>query len=100
MSRYPTDLEATVYFCVLEALQNVQKHAGATRVVVRLTESEGELRFEVEDDGRGFEVEDGRRGSGLTNLADRLDAVGGRLEVDAAPGRGSRLSGIVPLRLH
>jgi signal transduction histidine kinase len=97
VSRYSPDLEATVYFCVLEALQNVQKYAAASQAVVRLREAAGELRFEVEDDGRGFEVSAVKNGSGLTNMADRLDAVGGRLDVDSSPGRGSRLCGTVPV---
>jgi signal transduction histidine kinase len=96
ISRYPSDMEATVYFCVLEALQNVLKHAGASQVVVRLAESEGQLRFAVEDDGCGFNVPAVRQGAGLTNLADRLDAVGGRLEIQSAPGKGTRLFGTVP----
>jgi signal transduction histidine kinase len=97
VSRHSAEVEATVYFCVLEALQNVQKHAGASGVVVRLREADGELRFEVTDDGHGFEVAAAKNGSGLTNLADRLDAVGGRLDIDSTPGRGSRLTGTVPL---
>jgi signal transduction histidine kinase len=98
ISRYAAEVEATVYFCVLEALQNVQKYAGATTAVVRLREAAGELHFEVEDDGRGFEVEAATQGTGLTNMADRLDAVGGRLHIDSAPGRGSRVVGTLPVR--
>jgi signal transduction histidine kinase len=97
VSRHSADLEATVYFCVLEALQNVQKYAGASQAVVRLREAAGELRFEVEDDGCGFDTAAPKDGSGLTNMADRLDAVGGRLDIDSEPGRGSRLSGTVPV---
>ena len=85
-----------MYFCVLEALQNVQKYAGASRATVRLSSREGKLAFEVEDDGRGFDPPTTRRGSGLTNIADRLDALGGGLEIDSAPGRGTRLRGTVP----
>jgi signal transduction histidine kinase len=97
ISRYSPEVEATVYFCALEALQNVQKYAGASRAAVRLGEAAGELRFEVEDDGCGFEVAAVKEGSGLTNMADRLDAVGGRLEVDSSLGRGTRLRGRVHL---
>jgi signal transduction histidine kinase len=96
VSRYSPDLEATVYFCVLEALQNVQKYAGASQAAVRLGQATGELRFEVEDDGGGFDVSALKNGSGLTNMADRLDAVGGRLDIDSEPGRGTRLCGTVP----
>jgi signal transduction histidine kinase len=96
IGRYPQEVEATVYFCVLEALQNVQKYAQATHAVVRLRSVEGELRFEVEDDGRGFDVEHVKKGAGLTNMNDRLDAIGGCLTMWSDPGRGSRLSGSAP----
>jgi signal transduction histidine kinase len=98
ITRYSAEVEATVYFCALEALQNVQKYAGASQAVVRLREAAGELRFEVEDDGCGFDAAAVKDGTGLTNMADRLDAVGGRLQVDSAPGRGACLSGTVPVR--
>jgi signal transduction histidine kinase len=98
ISRYSAEVEATVYFCALEALQNVQKYAHASRVSVRLREADGELRFEVEDDGCGFDAGAATNGSGLTNMADRLDAVGGRLDIASVPGRGSRLYGTVPVR--
>jgi signal transduction histidine kinase len=97
ISRYSAEVEATVYFCALEALQNVQKYAAASRVSVRLREAAGELRFEVEDDGCGFDTAAPKNGSGLTNMADRLDAVGGRLDIASVPGRGSRLYGTVPV---
>jgi signal transduction histidine kinase len=97
VSRYSAEVEATVYFCALEALQNVQKYAAASRVSVRLREAAGELRFEVEDDGCGFDTAAPKNGSGLTNMADRLDAVGGRLDIASVPGRGSRLYGTVPV---
>jgi signal transduction histidine kinase len=95
--RHPQEQEAAVYFSVLEALQNVQKYAGASQATVRLTESAGMLRFEVDDDGCGFELANVRKGSGLTNVADRLDALDGRLEIDSAVGHGCRLRGSLPL---
>ena len=98
IGRYPQEVEATVYFCVLEALQNVQKYANASRVVVRLRDEGGELRFEVEDDGRGFDVEHARRGAGLTNMEDRLDAVGGALALRSQRGCGSTVAGTLPLQ--
>jgi signal transduction histidine kinase len=96
VGRYPREVEAAVYFCVLEALQNVQKYASASQATVRLSDSDGKLRFEVTDDGGGFEVATTPRGSGLTNIADRLDALGGALEIVSAPGRGTRLAGTLP----
>jgi signal transduction histidine kinase len=86
IGRYPQDIEAAIYFCVLEALQNVQKYAGATNAVVRLDDGNGRLTFEVEDDGKGFDTEHAKKGSGLTNMADRIDALGGTIEIRSTPG--------------
>jgi signal transduction histidine kinase len=71
----------------------------STRATVRLTEADGVLRFEVDDDGCGFEVATVRRGSGLINVADRLDALDGHLEIDSAVGHGCRLRGWLPVRI-
>jgi signal transduction histidine kinase len=97
IGRYPQEVEATVYFCVLEALQNVQKYASASHATVRLRETDGALRFDVEDDGRGFDEEQVRKGAGLTNMQDRLDALDGALDVRSAPGDGCRVIGRLPL---
>jgi signal transduction histidine kinase len=97
ITRYPQDLEAAVYFCVLEALQNVQKYAKATRATVRLREADGQLQIDVKDDGAGFEVATAKRGAGLTNMEDRLDALGGALSVQSSPGHGTRISVSLPL---
>ncbi|HEX6538921.1 MAG TPA: sensor histidine kinase [Candidatus Dormibacteraeota bacterium] len=97
VGRYPQEVEATVYFCVLEALQNVQKYAQATHVVVRLRESDGALTFAVEDDGAGFDVERATRGSGLTNMADRIDSLEGSLRVTSAAGRGTTVAATIPV---
>ena len=99
VGRYSQDVEAAVYFSVLEALQNVQKYAGASNAVVRLREEASGLRFEVEDDGAGFDPASTRKGSGLTNMADRLDALGGSIDLVSAPGRGTRVTGHVPVRV-
>jgi signal transduction histidine kinase len=96
VGRYPQEIESAAYFCVLEALQNVQKYAEATTAHVRLSSSDGRLRFCVEDDGRGFDPQSTRRGSGLQNMSDRLDALGGRLKIDSTPGRGAQLRGELP----
>jgi signal transduction histidine kinase len=97
VGRYPQDAEAAVYFCVLEALQNVQKYAGASSAVVRLSEVDRRLQFEVYDDGRGFDGARTERGAGLTNMEDRLDALGGNLKITSEPGRFTRISGTLPL---
>jgi signal transduction histidine kinase len=96
VERYAQDVEATVYFCVLEALQNVQKYANASRVVVRLRGQESGLTFEVEDDGIGFDTATVTRGAGLTNMVDRVEALGGNVDVTSAPGSGTQVSGNVP----
>jgi signal transduction histidine kinase len=95
--RLPGEVEAAVYFSALEALQNAAKHAGATRVVVRLERDDQDLAFSVTDDGRGFDPAIARRGSGLQNLADRLEALGGTFEIEAAPGSGATIRGRIPV---
>jgi signal transduction histidine kinase len=97
ISRYPQDVEAAVYFCCLEALQNIQKYAQAARAWVRLAEADGALRFEVQDDGKGFHPASTRRGSGLTNMSDRLDALGGGVDLESQPGAGTTLRGSIPV---
>lgn len=99
VGRYPPDAEAAVYFCVLEALQNVGKYANASRVEVRLHASNSTLRFAVEDDGAGFDVAERATGRGITNMRDRLDALGGTLAIESAPGEGATVSGTVPVPL-
>jgi signal transduction histidine kinase len=96
IGRYPPEIESAVYFCVLEALQNVQKYADAHYAVVRLRVANVALRVEVEDDGRGFDPAGSPRGSGLQNMEDRLDAVGGALEIASSPGLGTVVSVTVP----
>jgi signal transduction histidine kinase len=95
--RYSQEIEAAVYFCCLEAMQNIQKYARATAATVRLREQDGTLQFSVHDDGVGFDVATTRKGSGLTNLADRLDALGGTLEVRSTVGAGTELRGSLPV---
>ena len=97
IGRYPQDVEATVYFCALEALQNVQKYAQASAATVRVREGDDELRFEVEDDGHGFDVATIRRGAGLTNMNDRVDALGGSLEIESDRSRGTIVRAAIPL---
>jgi signal transduction histidine kinase len=97
VGRYPADIEATIYFCTLEALQNVAKYAEAVTTTVRVSQANGTVGFAVEDDGRGFDPSQITAGSGLQGMADRLAAVGGSLVVDSSPGRGTRVAGRVPV---
>ncbi len=96
IGRYAHDIEAAVYFCILEALNNVAKYAQASHVDVRLASEGGPLRFEVIDDGMGFETSAARTGSGLQGMADRLAALGGTLEVTSTRGEGTVVRGWVP----
>src|SRR5207247_1051755 len=98
LRRYPPELEAAVYFCCLEALQNAAKYAGRDASVrVALWEEAGGLLFEVRDDGVGFDAPGSSPGAGLTNMSDRLGAVGGRLSIESEPGKGTRVKGAIPL---
>jgi signal transduction histidine kinase len=97
--RYAPEVEATTYFCCVEALQNAAKHAGpAAKVSVRTWEAEDVLLFAVSDDGAGFELAQTPRGAGLSNMADRVGAVGGRLTIESKPGQGTRVLGAIPIR--
>jgi signal transduction histidine kinase len=99
VGRFPQEVEAAVYFCCLEALQNAAKHAGdGARATVTLERRAEALAFTVADDGVGFDASDpAGLGHGFVNMTDRIGAIGGTLEVDAAPGRGTRVSGVVPV---
>jgi len=98
--RYPREIESAAYFCCLEALQNAVKHArGATAVVIELTDN-SLLRFEVRDDGAGFDTDAAEPGVGLVSIRDRLAAVHGDLSIVSAPGRGTRIVGRIPLAPH
>jgi signal transduction histidine kinase len=97
VGRYGQDVEAAVYFCCLEALNNAAKYAEASQVDIRLTTSDGELRFEVSDDGRGFDRTVTSYGTGLQGMVDRLDAIGGSIDVESAPGAGTTVIGRLPV---
>jgi signal transduction histidine kinase len=98
VGRYSPEVEAAVYFCCLEALQNAAKHAGTgASLAIRLWEDQGGLLFEVADDGVGFDARRKSAGVGFTNMNDRLGAIGGSLRVESAPGRGTKIQGAVPL---
>ena len=93
VGRYAREVEAAVYFSVLEALQNVSKYSAADRAIVTLRQPGDLLSFEVTDDGRGFDLGTVASGSGLRGMADRVEAVGGQLLIESSPGQGTRVSG-------
>lgn len=98
VGRYPEEIEVAVYFCCLEALQNVIKHAGPDpSASIDLSEHGPLLRFEIRDSGVGFNSGGPPQGAGLTNMRDRIEAVEGRLEVLSREGRGTTVRGFVPV---
>jgi len=97
IGRYGRDTEATAYFCILEALQNVAKYARASRASVQLACPDGHLEFTVADDGVGFDAATTTTGSGLQGMADRLAAAGGSLSIRSAPGTGTTINGRLPV---
>ena len=96
-------MEAGVYFCCLEALQNAAKHAPGAAATLRLSAEDGWLVFALRDEGPGFDpLPDGAgapagAGAGLLNMADRMAALGGTLSIVTAPGRGTTVTGRAPL---
>jgi PAS domain S-box-containing protein len=99
LGRYPPEVEGAVYFCCREALQNAAKHAqGARSVLIKLWEAEAEaIHFEVHDDGAGLPQGHGSEGVGITNMRDRIGAMGGTLAIESPPGAGTRVMGAVPV---
>ena len=92
IGRTSDPIEAAVYFCVCEAIQNATKHAGAgAAVTVTLGRRQRTIEFAVVDDGKGFATDRGARGMGLTGMCDRVEAVGGRFQIDSTPGEGTRV---------
>jgi signal transduction histidine kinase len=97
IGRYPQETEAAVYFCSLEALQNVAKYANANEASLSLRGENGSLVFEVVDDGAGFDPAVTSYGTGLQGMSDRLEALGGSLQVVSGEGRGTRVIGRLPI---
>jgi signal transduction histidine kinase len=98
LAEYPLEIGTAVYFCCVEALQNVAKHApGANGAQIVIGEQNSVLRFSVTDDGPGFRKDEARLGAGMINMRDRMAAVGGELKIRSAPGQGTSISGQIPL---
>ena len=95
--RQPREVESAVYFCCLEALQNVAKSAQAKSARVRLWTEGSALHFSVTDDGKGFDLATAARSSGLQNMRDRIESLDGSFEIESSPGSGTSVSGSVPL---
>jgi len=96
--RQPREVEGAIYFCCLEALQNVAKYAEAAHVDLRLWTEDSNLVFQVHDDGKGFDPATVAGSSGLQNMRDRLEALGGSLEIRSAPAKGTTVEGRVPVQ--
>jgi signal transduction histidine kinase len=97
IGRYPPDTESTVYFCTLEALQNIAKYANASAAEIRLACPDHTLKFTISDNGAGFDPATARSGSGLQGMADRVAALGGTFQFRSAPGHGTTLTGQLPV---
>jgi signal transduction histidine kinase len=94
LGRYPASIEAALYFCCSEALQNATKHGGVdTTVTITANADDQRLTLTISDTGRGFDPT--TIGTGLTNMTDRLSAIGGQLVIDTAPGRGTRITAAI-----
>jgi len=97
VGRLPTEVESAVYFCVLEALQNALKHAeGARNIYVQFDRTGERLRFSVRDDGAGMPPDRIVDGRGITNMRDRVTAIGGDVRVTSKAAIGTTVRGWVP----
>jgi signal transduction histidine kinase len=94
--RFAPDIEAAGYFFVSEALTNVLKHAQASQVWISFQLHTDGLRIAVRDDGRGF-AEEETHGNGLRGLSDRVQALGGRIDITTHPGRGTTVAATLPI---
>jgi signal transduction histidine kinase len=97
VGRYPPNLEAAVYFCALEAMQNAAKHAGQAEVTIRLDQERDVLRVSIADNGPGFDTTTPTAGMGRTTMADRVGALGGTVRWESAPGAGTTVIVEVPV---
>jgi signal transduction histidine kinase len=96
--RYGADVEACLYFCGLQAIQNVIRHAANAPCTVVLDADGAAVRFEIVDGGSGFDPATTRPGMGMDIMQDRIDALEGELSIESAPGHGTTVAGIVPRR--
>jgi signal transduction histidine kinase len=95
-TRYDPAVEAAIYFCCVQALQNAQRHAAGHPVDLTLTATADAVSFTVRDRGAGFDVGRARDGEGLQIMRDRMAALGGVLSIESAPGTGTTVTGTLP----
>jgi signal transduction histidine kinase len=95
-TRYPREIEATAYFCAVEALGNAVAHAQAQHAHIELDGTDASVAVTISDDGAGFDPDSTVRGAGLTYMNDRADAAGGTLTVDSRPGHGTIVTLTLP----
>lgn len=95
-ARFDPEVEANIYFCIREALQNASKHAPGVAATIRIWSDENQLAFTVNDEGPGFDLHTVKMGSGLQNMKDRVEALGGSLQIESVRGRGTELTARIP----
>lgn len=100
VAHYPREVEAAVYFAAVEAIANSADYSDASQVAVSLVASDEAVTVEVRDNGRGFDVAGVGEGIGLTNIRDRVEALGGEVEVESAPGAGTTVRARIPLESY
>ena len=97
-TRHAPELESTMYRLVQEALTNVVKHAGASRVTVTVIEDDGTVELSVSDDDAGFQTDAASQGFGLIGMRERVALVGGELDFDSRTGAGTTVTARIPVR--
>ena len=97
VGRLSEEIEIAAYYCCCEAMQNAVKHAKAATISVTLRAVAGTLDLRVADDGVGFEPAAARRGVGMRSMAERIESLGGTLEIRSIPGKGTTVEAVLPL---
>lgn len=100
VERLEPELETTVYRLVQEALTNVAKHAEAGVATLRVSDDGGWLDVLVSDDGNGFDPDGEVDGFGVVGMRERVELVGGELEIESKPGSGTRVRAAIPLAVE
>ena len=101
VARFAPNIETNLYRIVQEALNNIHKHAKAARVEILLEERDGDIVLVIVDDGRGFSLKSKRnrlKGLGLTGMSERASLIGGTLEFETAPGKGTTIHVRLPVK--